>query len=140
MIKITHATKADVAAIYEMNLLFGNNASEESIARSLAEEYDQIVAIASVDGIAAGFASGRVVKSICYEDHRGDIEALFVREEYRHQGIGKALMLFMEAAFVDRGIEHLHICVMKANDTAYGLYTGLGFQDNGELLLEKDTI
>jgi len=135
--EINIATVDDANDLFEMNTLFANDASIESIQKSLAENECETVCIAHVGGKAVGFCCGRLVKSMCYSANRVDIEAVFVKEGYRGQGIGRALIQYLENTFSERGIYHFHNGAYLNNLKALSLYASLGYQCHGEVVLEK---
>ena len=135
--EIKIATIDDANDLYELNMLFGNNATVEIIKSSLTENDYETVCIASIDGGAVGFCCGRLVKSMCYSEGRMDIEAVFVKQRYRGQGIGRALIQYLETTFSERGICHFHNGAYLSNLTALSLYANMGYLCNGEVVLEK---
>lgn len=102
------ANTEDVKDLFELNTLFGNVTTVELMEKCLFENNYEISCIA-YEGIAAGFCSGHIVNSICYGEKRAEIEAWYVKENYRRQGIGKALLSCLEKAFAELGIYHYHI-------------------------------
>jgi len=74
---------------------------------------------------------------MCYAQSRSDIESLYVRDEYRKQGVGEALMSCLEEALAARGIRHFHIVTHKDNEGSQALYAKLGYAAVGEVLLDK---
>ena len=131
------ATVQDAADLFELNKLFDNDAAIEHIEKSLTENDREVVCIAFVDGAAAGYCSGIIVKSMCYSQSRADIETLYVKEEYRKLGIGEALIKCLEKNLVARGISHFHINTSSDNVKAQALYAKLGYKKTGEVLLDK---
>jgi GNAT superfamily N-acetyltransferase len=81
--------------------------------------------------------TGLIIKSVCYGSCRLDIESLFIKEEYRKKGIGKALIKFMEKEAREKNILHFHINTNMKNKTARLFYEKLGYKDTGEILLDK---
>lgn len=131
------ATVDDVDALFLLNELFENITTMELMRESIQENDQQVTCIAFVGDAAVGFCSGFIVKSLCYGEHRADVEALFVREEYRRRGIAGKLMCHFEREIVRRGVNHFHLTTHRRNAAALGLYRSLGYEDTGELLLDK---
>ena len=77
---------------------------------------------------------------MCYSEDRMDIEALFVKDGYRGQGIGRALIQYLEKTFSERGIYHFHNGAYLSNLTALSLYASMGYLCNGEVVLEKSIV
>lgn len=56
------------------------------------------------------------------------VEDLFVKAEFRRQGIGELLMRTMQHKAHERGLEHFELKVWRFNKEAVRLYEKLGFQ------------
>jgi len=138
--EIRVATVNDAEGLHALNALFENATTIELLKESLAENDREIVCIALDSGIPAGFCSGLIVKSMCYSESRADIEALYVKNGYRGQGVGKALIKFLEKALAERGIRHFHITTGTNNKNALSLYEKLGYSKTGEALLDKTVL
>jgi GNAT superfamily N-acetyltransferase len=82
--------------------------------------------LAEVAGVPAGFA---LVFPI-FSTFRGEpglyLEDLFVRQEHRGRGIGKALLATVARAAVERGFGWMGWTVLDWNDPAIRFYQGLG--------------
>jgi len=74
---------------------------------------------------------------MCYSDNHADIEALYVKDEYRGKGVGKALLKYLENELIARGIYHIHIITHATNTAAQSLYESSGYAKTGEILLDK---
>ena len=135
--EIKMATTGDAHDLFELNTLFGNTTSADAMQKALARNGPEVVCIAYVDGIAAGYCTAFVLHSMCYNENRADIESLFVKKEYRRQGVAKALLSFLESTLCARGIRHFHISTSADNAGALSLYRQLGFAQTDELLLDK---
>ncbi len=131
------ATTGDAEELFLLNELFENITTVEAIKKSLIENDREIICIAYIDGISVGYCAGLVVKSMCYSDYRVDIEALYVRNEYRKQGIGEALISRLEKEAISQGIYHFHINTYSTNTAAQALYQKIGYTQSGEILLDK---
>jgi ribosomal protein S18 acetylase RimI-like enzyme len=66
-----------------------------------------------------------------------DIEALYVKEEYRQKGIGRALIEFMEKEAYLKNIFHFHIVTNEKNIKTVKFYENLNYKKTGEILLDK---
>lgn len=62
--------------------------------------------------------------------HRAEVQKLMVHRRFRQQGIGRALMIAIEAAARDRG-RTLLVLDTKRGDTAESLYLMLGYTRAG---------
>ena len=135
--KIKIVELADIDNLYELNRLFDNETTKEKIEELLKTNDREIICIAYDNNFAIGYCSGLIVKSICYNTGRMDIESLFVREEYRRNNIGMALVKFMEQEAIKRNLLHFHILTSGNNNAALKLYEKLGYTVTGEILLDK---
>jgi ribosomal protein S18 acetylase RimI-like enzyme len=57
----------------------------------------------------------------------GHVDDLYVRPAHRGQGLAKALLRHVAAAFRERGVAFVALDVDRANEAARALYDGLGF-------------
>lgn len=135
--EVRTATISDAADLFELNRLFDNDTTVELIKKSLTENDREVVCTAFVAGVAAGYCSGLIVKSMCYRENRADIESLYVKEEYRKLGVGAALIKCLEERLASLGISHFHINTSLDNIKAQALYAKLGYREAGEMLLDK---
>ena len=135
--EIRAADASDANDLFELNALFDNTTTVEQMKKSLRENDREIVCIAFCEGAAVGYCSGLIVESMCHSEKRADIEALYVREEYRKQGVGEALMRCLEELLALRGIRHFHINTYLSNKTAQLLYEKMGYAKTGEILMDK---
>jgi GNAT superfamily N-acetyltransferase len=135
MLKIRPATANDVDAIFELirglaayeqltdkvtgnsdllrSHLFGSRPYAESI-------------VADVDGQIVGFGLFFYTYSTFLTQPGLYLEDVFVRPEYRRQGIGKALMMSVAKTAFDRGCGRLEWSVLDWNQPAIEFYQSLG--------------
>jgi len=137
---IRKATVADADSLYILNQLFGNTTTVDDIKQSLIENHCEIVSIAFVDNKPVAFCSGIIIQSFCYRSPRMDIEALYVRDEFRKQGVGRALLRCLEKEARILGIHHFHILTHALNVSGQALYEKCGYAKTGEVLFEKTVV
>jgi ribosomal protein S18 acetylase RimI-like enzyme len=65
------------------------------------------------------------------------VDELYVRENYRGRGIGKASLRFIEGICLEQGIKALHLEVDHGNTGAQAVYRKAGFRDHDRYLLTK---
>jgi GNAT superfamily N-acetyltransferase len=65
------------------------------------------------------------------------VDELFLREDYRGRGWGRATMAFLEDAARELGIKTLHLGVEAGNNRALRLYESVGFQKHQSSFLSK---
>jgi ribosomal protein S18 acetylase RimI-like enzyme len=90
-----------------------------------------VVFIAESDGIPAGYSLNYIKKNvpIFKMEKIGYINDLFVKSEYRSNGISTR---FKDAAmhwFKKRGIKYISLCVYNDNEFAHSIYRRWGFID-----------
>jgi ribosomal protein S18 acetylase RimI-like enzyme len=132
--KIKIADLGDISGLYELNKLFGGNASKEEMENNFKSNNNEIICIGYINSRAVGFCTGLINKFICYNTPRLDIETLFIMEEYRNKGLGKSLLNYIENEAVSRKIFHINVFTDEENEIAKTLYIKLGFKHIGPLL------
>ena len=65
------------------------------------------------------------------------VDELYLRENYRGRGWGRAAMAFVEDAARNEGIRTLHLGVVPQNARALKLYRSLGFHEHDSRFLSK---
>ena len=91
--------------------------AEEGTLLLVAEENDEIV----------GFLFGFLSPSPVQKRPTALLDALFVCEEHRSKGIGKALALRFREWVKEQGVYAIELKVMSQNTAALRLYESLGF-------------
>ncbi len=66
------------------------------------------------------------------------VDELYLRENYRRQGIGTQALQFAEQVCRAQGIRALHLEVERKNTTAQTVYRKAGFVDHDRYLLTKN--
>lgn len=94
-----------------------------------------LVAEAS-DGNLLGFAVAAITRrpGPFAERERGEIDWLFVREETRRQGAGRALVAAALAWLRERGVARVEIQVARANASGSAFWRALGFAASMDVL------
>jgi ribosomal protein S18 acetylase RimI-like enzyme len=86
-------------------------------------------------GSAAGYAVLAVGFSMEYGGRDAFLDDLFVREEHRGRGLGRAAMQAVLAECERRGVRALHLEVARDNTAAKELYRRFGFADHDRQLM-----
>ncbi len=132
---IRPATVADVPLILDLiralaeyeQLAEACEANEERLQRSLfAPTPHAEVLIAELDGKPAGFALFCHNYSTFLAQRGLWLEDLFVSEEYRGQGVGRALLERLAQIAIERECGRVDWMVLDWNETAIGFYQSLG--------------
>lgn len=134
-VTVRAATPDDVALIYRFirdladyeKLAHAVEASEADIARDLFGPTPRVFAdIAEADGAPAGFALWFYSYSTFRGRHGIYLEDLFVREEARGRGAGKALLQGLARRCVQEGLARLEWAVLDWNAPSIAFYDSLG--------------
>jgi GNAT superfamily N-acetyltransferase len=124
-------TKEILALIYELALYEKApeeaKATESQIMESFFSDNPKVFCeIVEVDGVVAGLAIWFLNYSTWQGKHGIYLEDLFVRPEFRGQGLGKALLNHLADICVDRGYGRFQWWVLDWNTPAIDFYKGLG--------------
>lgn len=136
--KIRVANIDDAKDLFELNEIFngaGNNI--EHIKESLTNNEQEIVFIALIEDKAIGFCCVQLFKSMCYSTNYVEITELFVMEEYRHQGIGMALMRYVEEYYINDNIDCFQLFTGGENYIAQSFYEKNGYYKTSEIMYRK---
>jgi Acetyltransferases len=133
------ATKADIDSLFVSNEEFNgkNCTTKELNEKSITANDQEIVCIAYIGDTAAGFICGQLFKSMCYAVNYAEITELYVREEYRRQGIATRLMGYMEHILETKNIKEFQLFTGKENISAQVFYEKLGYKKTDELMYRK---
>lgn len=139
MISVRIVTPAEAADLAHLNWLFNDvETPPEVLVRRLADPQQvETALLAWVDGQAAGFAGLRVTPGLFYAEPHAELTELYVLEEYRRQGVARALIAYAEDLARGRGATGLMVLTGADNEAALALYRALGFEDY-DLALGKD--
>ncbi|MBI3220875.1 MAG: GNAT family N-acetyltransferase [Bacteroidetes bacterium] len=87
---------------------------------------------------------GYVCLAYCFSFEYGGrdafIDELFIKTEFRNQGIGQQTMDFLENASMKLGVNSIHLEVEKHNEAGKKLYFKKGYSDTGRHLLTKAVV
>ncbi|MBD0269094.1 MAG: GNAT family N-acetyltransferase [Cyanobacteria bacterium Co-bin8] len=134
-VEIQAATPADVPVIFELikalaeyeKLAHEVVGTAEDLHQHLFGERPYIEAVvARVEGEAAGFALFFHNYSTFLTRPGIYLEDLFVLPQYRRQGVGKALLLYLGKLALSRGCGRLEWNVLDWNESAIAFYERMG--------------
>lgn len=72
-----------------------------------------------------------------YQGRDAFIDEFYIKPHFRHLGIGKATLSFVEDQADKLGVNAIHLEVEDHNSSAHKLYTCVGFKNNNRKLLSK---
>ena len=75
--------------------------------------------------------------SLEFQGRDAFIDELYIRESYRHGGIGTKALKFVEEVCRSLGVQALHLEVERANVNAQKFYRKSGFADHARYLMTK---
>ena len=108
---------------------------------TIIDKEDHYLLVADVDNKLVGYLYGYIENSgNVYIDKVSVIDALFVMEEYRGNGIAKMLIDEFKKISKDNNVRYIEIKVCNGNEKASSLYNKCGFKDIKRILqvdLEK---
>jgi ribosomal protein S18 acetylase RimI-like enzyme len=87
--------------------------------------------VAETSGVIVGTAMGG------YDGHRGWIYTVEVKPQFRHQGIGSALLRCLEAALADLGCLKVNLQVLTTNAEVIAFYQKLGYRVEERISMGK---
>jgi len=85
----------------------------------------------------AGYAVLTFGYSLEFHGRDAFVDELYLRNEYRGQGIGKRALEFLTEVCVAEGVSALHLEVERANTSAQAVYRKFGFEDHDRYLMTK---
>jgi ribosomal protein S18 acetylase RimI-like enzyme len=147
----TRATMPDEAQLVELmrefyafdHIAFDERAARVALREILGDARFGVVHLiregAAEDGAAAAVGYLVVTFGFSLEFHGRDafVDELYLREDFRGRGIGKACIEFAGEVCRAEGIAALHLEVERGNERALGLYRRAGFRDHDRYLLTR---
>jgi len=106
----------------------GQNYLRKDTEQMLTKEDGKMI-VAAKDGRLAGLAYGEVSHRTTYVPNTiGHISIVYVREEFRRQGIGKRLVEELCQFFGSQNVEEVNLNYIIGNNEAEGFWGALGFE------------
>lgn len=85
----------------------------------------------------AGYAVLTFGYSLEFHGRDAFVDELYLRNEYRGQGIGKRALEFLTEVCVAEGVSALHLEVERSNTQAQAVYRKFGFEDHDRYLMTR---
>ena len=132
---IREATSEDVDVIYDLMMAIARHQNQEQfiltdkselLKSGFSESPKFGVLLAEVNGEVSGYLSYTWNYSIWFGSDYMNIDDVFVKEEFRSQKVGEALMLKAKQLCKNKGISRLRWEVQKDNVRAIKFYEQLG--------------
>jgi GNAT superfamily N-acetyltransferase len=133
------AIPADAADLARMNAAFNgvSDSAAQIAARLVACAEIETALVAELDGQVGGFACLRVVPCVLYAEPYAELTELYVEPEFRHRGLGRALIAYAEQLAGTRGATDLIIMTGIGNAAAQALYRTAGYDTYAVALNRK---
>jgi ribosomal protein S18 acetylase RimI-like enzyme len=141
--KVAGAADADalLAMMRELydheRMTFDEAAARSALAQLLADDAFGVAHLIEFGGEVAGYLVLTFGFSLEFGGRDAFVDELYVGDEFRGRGAGKAALGFAAEVCRARGIRALHLEVERANDSAQALYRKAGFLDHDRYLLTK---
>src|SRR5262250_2405490 len=121
----------------QQHMRFDENTARGAINRLLkSPEHGQIYLIFR-GPVLAGYFVLTFCFSLEFHGRFALLDELYIREPFRHRGLGKAVMAFAENSCRHAGVKALRLEVGEDNHTAQALYTASGLQKDSRFLFTK---
>ncbi len=134
------ATVNDAEQLEMLNNEFNGNGETTlaNIRESLLNNTQEIVVVNDNGDELTGFVCVQMKKSFCYDEYMPEITEVYVKPQYRKQGIAKTMVAFAE----DHCRKHypfhkMELLTGKHNTVAQTAYTNMGYTEDGEIHFAK---
>lgn len=125
-------------AFYDFDgLTFVEAAARAALRRLLADPSCGRAFLIHVDGALAGYAVLVLGYSIEFHGRDAFVDEIYLREEYRNQGLGPRVLAFLEDVCRSLDVRALHLEVERHNVAAQRVYRRVGFIDHDRYLMTK---
>lgn len=141
----TLAGASDVELLVELmrefyaieHLEFDDGTARRALEQILSDRRFGVVHLIQVDDAAAGYLVLTFGFSLEFGGRDALLDEIYLRENFRGRGIGKASLELAEAVCREEGIRALHLEVDRVNTRAQKVYRQAGFRDHDRYLLTK---
>lgn len=116
---------------------FDECAIRKALVKILSDESLGRVWLIQSEGEAIGYIVLTFGYSLEYLGRDAFIDEIYIRENYRRQGIGKKTIQFIERVCPTLGIKAVHLEVERKNIAAQSFYRQMGFKDQERYLMTK---
>lgn len=134
------ATEKDAEQLEILNNEFNGEGETtlENIRLSLADNKQEVIVVDEQNRELTGFVCVQLKKSFCYDDYMPEITEVYVKPQYRHNGIARAMITYAEEYCKSHFPLHkFELLTGAENDVARIAYAKLGYCEDAELHLVK---
>lgn len=118
-------------------LRFREPIARQGLQQILGNRNFGVVYLISLDQEVIGYVVLAFGFSLEFHGRDGIVDELYLREEHRGKGAGKASLRFIEEVSRKEGIKALRLEVEKVNTLAQAIYQQAGYKDHDRYLLTK---
>lgn len=144
-LEFLRATVSDMPPLLEMMAGFNSEAGYRFSKARTAANLQTFILDPGLGALwtirAGGITIGYLVLAFGFSFEYGGrdafIDELYLKEEFRHQGIGRAALEFAERQAKELQVNVIHLEVEKNNTDAGKLYRNMGYTDQGRNLLSR---
>jgi ribosomal protein S18 acetylase RimI-like enzyme len=143
LFRVADAADADslfvmMRELYEHeSIAFDEPTARAALTQLLADDSFGVAHLILLGGEVAGYLVLTFGFSLEFGGRDAFVDELFVKDEFRGHGMGKAALGFAADICRARGVRALHLEVERANAAAQGIYRKAGFVDHDRYLLTK---
>jgi diamine N-acetyltransferase len=139
------ATADDIEALIPMmrelyaheDLSFDESIARRALAGVIGDGALGHVFLLLLENAVAGYAVLTFGYSLEFHGRDAFVDELYLRDEYRKQGIGKRALEFLAGICAKNGVRALHLEVERSNTRAQAVYRNFGFKDHDRYLMTK---
>ena len=111
-----------------MNLNWPREEGDEHFSRLVSGDHS-VCLLAEIDGKIVGYLAGYTMDATSLRPvNLAELESMFVRQEFRGQGVGTALANEFMKWSKQKGAQRVSVTAYAANEKAVEFYKGLGFE------------
>lgn len=124
------ATINDAEQLFVLNEAF-NDPGETTLSHireALSNNPQELVVVDEQEGMLTGFVCIQLKRSFCYDAVMPEIAEVYVRPEYRRQGVAGRMLAFAEAECRKQyALKPFELLTGQGNTAAQALYRSLGY-------------
>lgn len=138
MVRIATVQDAEQLEILNNEFNGEGETTLDNIRSSLANNKQEVIVVDEQNGELTGFVCVQLKKSFCYDDYMPEITEVYVKPQYRCNGIARAMITYAEEYCKSHYPVHkFELLTGTENDDAQSVYAKLGYSEDGELHLAK---
>lgn len=138
MVRIATLQDAEQLEILNNEFNGEGETTMDNIRSSLVNNKQEVIVVDEQNGELSGFVCIQLKKSFCYDDYMPEITEVYVKPQYRRNGIARAMITYAEEYCKSHYPLHkFELLTGVKNDDAQSVYAKLGYSEDGELHLAK---